>query len=62
MSSPQGDTFSVLTAVHRLHGFFATAWHRRLQKLKINEAPVRVNRTQLDLDSIADVNTLNRAD
>src|SRR5437879_5846880 len=31
------------------------------QKLKINEASARVDRTQLDLDSIADVKTLDRA-
>jgi len=30
--------------------------------LKINEASVRVNRTQPDLDSIADVKTLDRAE
>ena len=31
------------------------------QKLKINEASVRVDRTQFDLDSIADVKTVDCA-
>jgi len=33
----------------------------RSQELKINEASVRVNQTQPDLDSIADVKTLEGA-